>query len=94
MSTDTREIIIGAPVFGCLMIVFAYLYGGWLWATTALVSSSTQITVQFNRIDWLAVSNDVRMGGIKIGNIGKLALEDQVGEIIFLATGGSGKGDQ
>lgn len=76
------------------MMVFAYLYGGWLWATTALVSSSTQITARFNRIDGLAVGDDVRMGGIKIGTIGKLALEDQGGEIIFLATGGSGKGDQ
>ena len=59
-----------------------------------MVSSSTQITARFNRIDWLAVGNDVRMGGIKIGTIGKLALDDHVGEIAFLATGGSGKGGQ
>ena len=31
---------------------------------------------------------------IIIGAIGKLALEDQGGEIIFLATFGSGKGGQ
>ena len=38
------------------------------------------------------MSTDTRE--IIIGTIGKLALEDQVGEIIVLATGGSGKGGQ
>jgi len=82
LKTETREIIIGAAAFGCLMLVLVYLYGGRDWAQAA--TDGITITAKFNRVDGLVEGDTVQMGGIKIGTVAAMTLDSQYRAVITM----------
>ncbi len=76
MSSETKDIAIGAVAFGCLALVFAYVYSGRTWKESA-GAGSVFISGKFNRVDGLIEGDDVRLGGIKIGSIHSMKLDPQ-----------------
>ncbi len=72
MAPETRETLVGAVVVLALFVVLGFSYGG---GKAAARSAATGYLVEatFNRIDGLAVGDEVRLGGVRIGTV-----EDQV----------------
>ncbi len=87
MNSETREILIGAGAFGCLLLVLAYLYGGrdWREAKAAAAGSGHKYVVaKFNRVDGLVEGDDVMLGGIRIGTVNKMTLDDKYRAVITM----------
>ncbi len=72
MAEDLRNILIGAVTLA------AFLLGGVFSFTSNAVDTSggVFVTAQFNRIDGLDSGTEVRMGGIKIGEVATLNLKE------------------
>jgi len=85
MASESREILIGAGAFGCLLLVLAYLYAGRDWRE-ARVSAGTSghktVIAKFNRVDGLVEGDDVMLGGIRVGTIGKMTLDDHYRAVV------------
>ena len=71
MAEDSRNILIGAVTLAVL------LTGGVFSFSSSAVNTSggVFVTAQFNRIDGLDAGTEVRMGGIKIGEVTALDLK-------------------
>ena len=76
MNRELREILIGAVT---VAVLFAVLIA--MNARHELAGGSSddrlRITAKFNKIDGLVEDSDVRLGGIKIGHVSEMALDDQ-----------------
>ena len=72
MAEDFRNILMGAVTLA------AFLLGGVFSFTSNAVDTSggVFVTAQFNRIDGLDSGTEVRMGGIKIGEVATLNLKE------------------
>ena len=72
MADDSRNILIGAATLSFLLIagVFSFTSGA------VDTSDGVVVTAQFNRIDGLEAGTEVRMGGIKIGEVTALRLKE------------------
>jgi phospholipid/cholesterol/gamma-HCH transport system substrate-binding protein len=72
MQNSIVETLIGAVVVAVavLFLVFAYTGSG-----IGAVSGGYDLTARFNRADGINVGTDVRLSGIKIGTVAKLALD-------------------
>jgi len=87
MTSDTREILIGAGAFGCLLLVLAYLYGGRDWRearASAGASGHKTVVAKFNRVDGLVEGDDVMLGGIRVGTVNKMTLDDKYRAVITM----------
>jgi len=78
---EAREIAIGAAAFGCLALVFVYLYGG---RDVAAAIDGTEVVAKFNRVDGLVTGDEVHMGGIRIGTIERMTLDDQYRAVVTM----------
>ncbi len=78
MSPATREMGVGAVVVAVPAGMLMSSYGG--RATVDTAATTYLLSATFNRVDGLFEGDEMRLGGIKVG------------EIIFLATGGSESG--
>ena len=87
MTSETREILIGAGAFGCLLLVLAYLYGGRDWrearASTG-VSGHKLVVAKFNRVDGLVEGDDVMLGGIRVGTVNRMTLDDRYRAVVTM----------
>ncbi|MBI3113356.1 MAG: MCE family protein [Rhodospirillales bacterium] len=87
MTSETREILIGAGAFGCLLLVLAYLYGGRDWrearASTG-TSGHKMVVAKFNRVDGLVEGDDVMVGGIRVGTVSRMTLDDRYRAVITM----------
>lgn len=87
MTSEVREILIGAGAFGCLLLVLAYLYSGRDWrdarAATALGGHKTLIA-KFNRVDGLIEGDPVMLGGIRVGTVSKMVLDDKYRAVVTM----------
>ena len=72
MTEDLRNIFIGAVTVAVLLL------GGIFSFTSSAVdkSGSLFVTAQFNRIDGLDAGTEIRIGGIKIGEVTALDLKE------------------
>ncbi len=78
MSPATKEMGVGVLVVAVLAGMLMSSHGS--RATVETAATTYLLSATFNRVDGLFEGDDVRLGGIKVG------------EIIFLATGGSESG--
>jgi phospholipid/cholesterol/gamma-HCH transport system substrate-binding protein len=87
MTSETREILIGAGAFGCLLLVLVYLYGGRDWrearASTG-TSGHKMVVAKFNRVDGLVEGGDVMLGGIRVGTVSKMMLDDHYRAVVTM----------
>ncbi len=72
MTEDLKNIVIGAVTLAVLLL------GGLFSFTNSAVDKSggVFVTAQFNRIDGLDAGTEIRMGGIKIGEVTALDLKE------------------
>jgi phospholipid/cholesterol/gamma-HCH transport system substrate-binding protein len=71
MQNSIVETAIGAAVIAVAALFLSYAY-----TTTGQGSvSGYQVTAKFNRADGVNVGSDVRLSGIKVGTVSKLALD-------------------
>ena len=74
-----KELIAGAITFFAALIVF-YLIG-----TSGLAENKADtytLSARFNQTEGLIVGNDIRLAGIKVGQITSLQLDDYFGVIV------------
>ena len=72
MPEDTRNIIVGAVALTVLLLAGAFSFSsGAVGALDGLF-----LKAQFNRVNGLAIGTEVRMGGIKIGEVSGIKLKE------------------
>ncbi|MDA1090103.1 MAG: MlaD family protein [Proteobacteria bacterium] len=82
-KTEIREITVGAAAFICLVLILTFSYGG---RDLAASSGANEVVLiaKFNRVDGLALGGDVHIGGIKIGTVAAMTLDDQYRAVITM----------
>ena len=76
MSRELREIAIGAAVAAVLVCVLFFLQARHDFGSISAGKGMT-LKAKFNKVDGVVVGSDVRLGGIKIGRVAHLALDDR-----------------
>ncbi len=78
MAEDTRNMVIGVITLAVL------LFGSVLSFSSSAVDTTDGVFVEasFNRIDGLDTGTEVRMGGIKIGEVSSVALKDDYSALV------------
>lgn len=71
MRHNFLEIITGAIVLLVAGIFFAF---GYQFSNASRIET-IRITAVFDRVDGVAVGNDVRMGGVHIGRVGQMTID-------------------
>lgn len=83
MATEKREMTVGGVVVGVLALALALSYGGRdLAAKTE--AGFYRIDAAFNRVDGLLSGDEVRLGGIKIGTVAGMRLDENFRAILSL----------
>lgn len=71
MQNSAVETLIGAVVIGIAVAFLVFAYS----STGAGPISGYQVTAKFNRADGVNVGTDVRLSGIKVGTVSRMALD-------------------
>jgi phospholipid/cholesterol/gamma-HCH transport system substrate-binding protein len=71
MQNSMVETLIGAAVLAVAILFLTYAYT----STGAGPVNGYQITAKFNRVDGVNTGSDVRLSGVKVGTVSKLALD-------------------
>jgi phospholipid/cholesterol/gamma-HCH transport system substrate-binding protein len=71
MQNSLVETLIGAAVIAVAVLFLSYAYS----STGAGSVSGYEVSAKFNRADGVNVGSDVRLSGIKVGTVSKLALD-------------------
>ena len=71
MQNSVVETLIGAAVIAVAVLFFTYAYT----STGAGAVSGYEVIAKFNRADGVNIGSDVRLSGIKVGTVSKLALD-------------------
>lgn len=82
MTTETREVTVGAAVFAALLAVTVFLYAGAEDVTDE--GSGVRITADFNRVDGLIEGDPVFLSGVRIGTVEKMFLNDNYRIVVAL----------
>lgn len=82
MSTESREISVGAAVVASLVAVMIFLYTGAEDVTDK--GSGVRITADFNRVDGLIDGDPVFLSGIRIGTVEKMFLNENYRIVVAL----------
>jgi len=82
MNSEIREIVIGAVTFVCLAVVLTLSYGGRDLAARA--GGDQLIDARFNRVDGLVPGDAVHIGGIKVGTVSAMTLDDKYRAVITM----------
>lgn len=71
MQNSVVETLVGAAVIAVAVLFVTYAYT----STGAGAVSGYEVVAKFNRADGVNVGSDVRMSGIKVGTVSKMALD-------------------
>lgn len=82
-ANETRDIWVGGAVFAVLAGLFAYSYAG-KQKTEELSVNAVPVTAVFNRVDGLVEGDEVRLGGIRVGTVGKQELDQYFRAVLTL----------
>lgn len=83
MNSKNREIWIGAATVTAFALVLAFMNQG-LQAVTGSGVSSTRVVGKFNKVDGLSEGSDVRMGGIRVGRVATMSLDDEYRAVVTM----------
>lgn len=81
MGKENREIWIGAVAVGLFALLLGFMNQG-LHAVDGPGSSSIRVIGKFNKIDGLTEGSDVRLGGVKVGQVASMSLDDQFRAVV------------
>ena len=82
MTTEKREILVGAAVVATMLAVMVFLYTGAEDVTDQ--RSGTRITADFNRVDGLVDGDPVYLSGIRVGTVEKMFLNEHYRIVVAL----------
>lgn len=71
MKDSLVETLIGAAVIAVAVLFFGYAYT----STGSGAVSGYEVTAKFSRADGVNVGSDVRLSGIKVGTVSRMALD-------------------
>jgi len=83
VNSKNREIWIGAATVTAFALVLAFMNQG-LQAVTGSGVSSTRVVGKFNKVDGLSEGSDVRMGGIRVGRVATMSLDDEYRAVVTM----------
>ena len=82
MTSEGREITVGAIVVAVFLGTMIYLYGG--EDGIAAGDGGTRISASFNRVDGLVSGDPVYLSGIRIGAVEKMWLDENFRAIVAM----------
>lgn len=82
MTTEVREVSVGAAVFACFLAAMIFLYSG--AEDVPHQDSGIRITADFNRVDGLIEGDPVFLSGIRIGTVEKMFLKEDFRIVVAL----------
>jgi phospholipid/cholesterol/gamma-HCH transport system substrate-binding protein len=89
MQNSAVETLIGAVVIAVAVAFFAFAYTS---TGAGPLSGGYEVVAKFSRADGVNVGTDVRMSGIKVGTVSRMALDPQsYSAVLTLAVDGSVK---
>ena len=80
-NSETREMLVGTATLLGLALVLVLSYAAAGISAKASVGSYS-VTATFNRVDGLLAGDAVRMGGIDIGTVGAMHLDDDFRAVV------------
>ncbi len=83
MKKENRDIWIGAAAVGGFALLVAFMDMGMSAVSKAGVAS-TRVVGKFNKVDGLTEGSAVRLGGIKVGRVAALDLDDKFRAIVTM----------
>lgn len=83
LLNDNRNTLVGGGVILVLAVLFAYSYGGKQLSAQANVGTYP-VTAVFNRVDGLFEGDEVRLGGIRIGTVGRQVLDENYRAVVTM----------
>jgi len=84
MNREIREITIGALTIGVFVAVLAFMNARHDLAGAA-GANQIIVSAKFNKVDGLVKDSEVRLGGIKIGRVAEMVLDDQFRAVVTFA---------
>lgn len=79
MPRETRDILIGLATLTVLALAMAYLYGG---RQVAADAGQMRLSAAFNRVDGLFEGDPVHLGGIPVGRVERMYLNDNYRAVV------------
>ena len=79
-AREVTEIVVGMAVILALAFALLYSYGG----RDSNPVGGYALAATFNRVDGLAVGDDVRLSGLRVGSVERLALDDRYRAVVTL----------
>lgn len=83
MRQSTREVMVGGVVFAAFALVVLFSYAARDVAARA-TETGYVLTATFNRIDGLAEGSAVRLGGVEVGTVKALRLDEHFRAVVVL----------
>ena len=80
MTSEVKEITVGAMVVAVLLGVMIYLYGA--SEDVSATGNGTRVTASFNRVDGLIAGDPVYLSGIRVGVVDKMWLNENFRVIV------------
>lgn len=88
MKQPTKEALVGGLVFVVFVFAVVFSYGARGIAEKA-AGSGYDVKATFNRIDGLGVGGEVRVGGVKVGTVTAVRLDDYYRAIVTMHIAGA-----
>jgi len=83
MHSETKEIWIGAVTVTALVAVLVLMNQG-RDAISKAASGATDVIARFNKVDGLVEGSEVRMGGVRIGTVSAMTMDDHYRAVVNL----------
>jgi phospholipid/cholesterol/gamma-HCH transport system substrate-binding protein len=83
VTLEHREIWIGAAAVGIFALLLAFMNQG-LHAVSEAGASNTRVIGKFNKVDGLTEGSEVRLGGIKVGRVAAMSLDDKFRAVVSM----------
>jgi phospholipid/cholesterol/gamma-HCH transport system substrate-binding protein len=80
MTSEVKEMLVGALVFVTFALALVYAYGSAKFTTPA----GYTVTAAFNHVDGLSEGDSVQLAGIPIGKVEKMALDESYRSLLTL----------
>jgi phospholipid/cholesterol/gamma-HCH transport system substrate-binding protein len=83
MKDSVKEVVVGGIVFAAFAVIVLFSFAARDMAARA-TETGYALTATFNRIDGLAVGSAVRLGGVQIGAVKELRLDEHFRAVAVL----------
>lgn len=83
MRQSVKEVVVGGVVFAAFAVIVVFSFAARDMAARA-TETGYDLTATFNRIDGLVVGSSVRLGGVQVGSVKSLTLDQHFRAVALL----------